>query len=309
MPMCDICGKIVADVGFDSARGKHLCISCKFGTGEFHTKRVTRGDSEAAPAARTPAAQVVPFRSAGAAAPGTHGKTAPAHAGPAQPVHQRGQPQQFQPGFAAQPQQPRQPKQNPTAHWQEPAADPALAPADPVPYRAQAGTIRHLTPHSLEPEQAGPLEGSLDQTATPPQTMAHQKIREQAAAVPILIALDVVVGGLPTHIFYPSSILSFSPGGVCIDWRHCTNCPGYTENGIHPFCIFSPYSVNNPKAKEMSVRVNIANLDARIEFKGQVVYTLKKRETEFVGIAFAKIAPEALNALERICASLATAAQ
>ena len=39
MNKCDICGKISSEVAFDPGKNKHLCLNCRFGSGEFHTKK------------------------------------------------------------------------------------------------------------------------------------------------------------------------------------------------------------------------------------------------------------------------------
>jgi hypothetical protein len=195
MHTCDVCGKVSGEVAFDSHRGKNLCLSCKFGSGEYHTKQI-RKDS---------------------------------------PQH----PQQAEPTHAAYVQQVRDERSEKREH----------------------------------------------------------------ARVPVLVTLDVVVGGVRSQIFYPANIQSFSVGGICIDWVHCSECSGYNEGSLHPFCIFAQFSLNNPTSRELTIRVEMANMDS-LDFQGKVAYVLKKKDKEFVGITFTVISAEVLSALEKLCAGL-----
>lgn len=200
MKSCEICGKISTEVAFDARRGKHLCLSCKFGSGEFHTQRIKKqtGDQEK---------QIV---------------------------------------------------------QQQPQA-----------VSAQSGEAQESS--------------SAEQRKHP--------------RVPVLISLDVIVGGVKSQMFYPSAIQNFSRGGICLDWNHCTECSGYKDGGIHPFCIFSQFAINNPGGKQLTLRLEIANTDQEVEFKGQVAYTSKKKNTEFLGISFTEISTETMDLLEKMCAT------
>jgi hypothetical protein len=208
METCEVCGKVSADVAFDPSRGKHLCISCKFGTGEFRTRRVQK-----------PAAQ----------------QAQPARANPA------------------------------------------------IPDNGQN------TPLHDNPEQ---------------QNVQWRREQRKPVTIPVLVSLDLMVGGVKSQIFYPASIQNFSRGGICIDWSHCDECTGYKEGDVHPFCIFSQFNVRNAEAKELTIRVEIANLENQIEFRGKVVYTLKKGDKEYIGINFSHIEPDTLDQLERLCRNL-----
>ncbi|MFC1582961.1 PilZ domain-containing protein [Planctomycetota bacterium] len=195
MRTCDICDKVSGEVQFDSVRGKYLCLTCKFGSGEYHTERVRKESPQ--------------------------------------------QPEQSQPTHAAYVQQ----------------------------VRDERGEQR------------------------------------EHARVPVLVTLDVMVGGVRSQIFYPANIENFSPGGICIDWQHCSECSGYNEGAIHPFCIFAQFSLINPASRELTIRVEMANMDS-LEFQGKVAYVLKKKDKEFVGITFTVISAEVLASLEKLCAGL-----
>lgn len=195
MNACDICGKVSAEVGFDSGRGKHLCISCKFGSGEFHTKKIRK---------------------------------------------------------------------------------------------------------QTEQEKAQQQVQQARERAYMQQTVQDRQAERKKTEIPVLISLDVRVGGATSQVFYPATIQNFSPGGICIDWRHCQECSGYTEGGVHPFCIFSMFSIHNPDAKELTIRIDIANQGVNLEFKGQVVYTQKKGDKEYLGITFTQIQPDTIKFLEQL---------
>jgi len=200
MKRCEICGKVSSEVAFDSNRGKYLCLTCRFGSGEFQVKKYRKETRvEGGPAGE------------GASSPGT--------------------------------------------------ASPAGRPA-------------------------GGFSG--------PERRKHPRI-------PILVSLEVYVGGVVSQVFYPAALVNFSRGGVCIEWTHCNECLGYLEGGIHPFCIFSPFNVNTPDSKELTLKVDIDNADIEPVFHGKVAYTLKKNGKEYIGITFTRISPEVLNMLERMC--------
>ena len=136
------------------------------------------------------------------------------------------------------------------------------------------------------------------------QQPVQQSERRKDNRLPVLVALDVVVGGVKSQIFYPASIQNFSDGGICIDWEHCEECSGYSETEIHPFCIFGQFSAKKEGSKELTIRVDVAGLEQKIEFKGKVVYTSKKKNKEYVGIVFTNITPEAREQLDQVCKSL-----
>jgi hypothetical protein len=190
MNTCDICGKVSSEVAFDPVRGKHLCISCRFGSGEFHTKKFHKETEQ-----------------------------------------------------------------------QEPSGEQA----------AQA---------SSQPSGAE---------------------RRKHIRVPVLISLDVQVGGMTSQIFYTASLENFSKGGICIDWEHCDECLGYAEGKIHPFCIFSQFNIKNNDSKELTIKVELDNLEEVLQFKGKAAYTLKKSGKEYIGITFTDITPDVLAKLEEIC--------
>ncbi len=202
MDKCDVCGKVSPEVTFNAAKGKHLCLSCKFGTGEFHTKKITRNDVQQSAAQPSPAAR---------------------GASPGQP---------------------------------------------------------------------------------PQQSIQWQREKRVQTRVPVLITLEVSVGGVKSQIFYPANIQNFSKGGICIDWSHCSECTGYKEGDIHPFCIFSQFNARNAESKDLIIRLEIANVENGVEFKGKAVYTLKKGDKEYVGINFTHITPESLELLAKICKNL-----
>lgn len=193
MNKCDICGKVSSEVAFDPVRGKHLCINCRFGSGEFHTKKFSKETQEEEP---------------------------------------------------------------------------------PKKQTAQA---------SSEPQGAE---------------------RRKHVRLPVLISLDIQVGGMTSQIFYTALLENFSKGGICITWDHCDECPGYAEGKIHPFCIFSQFNIKNKDSKELTIKVELDNVEEVLQFKGKAAYTLKKGSKEYIGITFTDIAPDVLAKLEKICQNL-----
>lgn len=196
MNTCDICGKVSSEVAFDPAKGKNLCISCRFGSGEFHTKKIRKQTEEA------------------------------------------------------------------------------------------------------------DKEQSSDQPAGAGTKKPSGAERRKDNRIPVLISLNVQVGGMTSQIFYTATLENYSKGGVCINWEHCDECPGYSEGKIHPFCIFSQFNVKNENSKELTIKVEIENLEEPIAFKGKAVYTLKKKNKEYIGITFTDISPDARNQLEKISENL-----
>ena len=144
-------------------------------------------------------------------------------------------------------------------------------------------------------------QGAQQTQPKPIQGFDLRQERREDTRIPVLVSLDVHVGGVTSRIFYPATIQNFSQGGICIDWTHCNECSGYSEGSMHPFCIFSQFSANNPNAKELTIRVEVSGQEEVIEFRGQVVYTLKKKNKEYVGITYTHITAQQLEALARIC--------
>lgn len=124
--------------------------------------------------------------------------------------------------------------------------------------------------------------------------------RRENVRIPVTVGFKCNITGTDSEFFYTTEINNFSAGGMCITWRFCDACSGYTEGKIHPDCIFSPYDYHSSESGELIFHIELANYEQDLNFRGKAVYTLKQKSDEKIGIAFTDISDSTLEFMHKV---------
>lgn len=125
--------------------------------------------------------------------------------------------------------------------------------------------------------------------------------RRKDLRIPVQFNLSVDVEDRKTGLFYQTYLMSYSTGGICVSWGLCRDCSGYLPGGIHADCIFSPFDVENPKSRDLTIHVHNPEAEESVEFRGKAVYTFKDLDGEQIGIAFSEEPVRLISLLDSIC--------